>query len=115
MTGISNEELVAQLNAFTRAVIAQWTWDQLSALGSDRHVEYRGPESNLLTFALSLLEDEPNNGRRYLNVAVHVCDLREGKTLGSAYTPLCNSFIFFQDGELDIEYVTTSKSFPPSA
>ena len=92
MTRIADDELINQLNAFTRAVVALWTWDQLAALDGDRHVEYRGNEDSLLTFALWLFENE-TNGRPYLNVAVHVCDLRE-HGLGSAYQPLCNNFIF---------------------
>ena len=82
MAGIPNNELVAQLNAFMRSVIAQWVREQLVALGSEMHVECRGPDNNPITFDLYLLENEVA-GRlsRYLNVAVSAYDFREGDGL----------------------------------
>ena len=103
MSGIADDELMSQLNAYMRSVIAQWTWSQLAALGTERHVEYRGPENNLVTFDLQILENEANVDRPYLNVSVSACDFREGKGLGSAYAPLCNNFIYYADGGLDVE------------
>jgi hypothetical protein len=105
MPGIADKELVEQLNAFMRAVLELWTWDQLAALGNETHVEYRGNDENLLTFDLQLLENQ-TEGRPYLNVSVSVCDLRE-TGLGSAYEPFCTNFIFYKDGELDLEYKTS--------
>lgn len=107
MTGLPDKELVEQLNAFTRAVVELWSWEELAALGEGRHVEYRGPESNPLTFSLQILENDDLRGRRYVNVLVTVCDLREDGGLGSAYEPLANSFIYFRDGELDLEFKQT--------
>jgi hypothetical protein len=101
MPGIPDSEMVAQLNCFMRAVITQWTWAELAALGKESHVEYRGPESNFVTFDLHLLENEANAPRPYLNVMVGICDLRDGKDLGSAHSPLCNNFILYRDGEID--------------
>jgi hypothetical protein len=101
MAGIPDSEMVRQLNAFMHAVIAQWSWDELSRLFQGKHVEYRGPESNLLTFDIDVLEHALDAPRPYLNVAFHVCDLREDKGLGSAYQPLGNNFIYYRDGEID--------------
>ena len=95
--------LIEQLNAFMHAVVAQWTWDELAALGSEMHVEYRGPKSNQLVFDLSLLENKTDGPRPYLHVAVSVYDSRHHRTFGSAYHPLSNSFIYYRDGGLDIE------------
>lgn len=107
MSALSDELLMDQLNAYTRAVIAQWSWDELAQLGHETHVEYRGPSSNLLTFSHYLLEDEPNHGRHYLHVAVSVCDFRNDKGLGSGFQPLTSSFIYYQDGEMDLAVKST--------
>jgi hypothetical protein len=103
MGGVDNSILIEQLNAFMHAVVAQWTWDELAALGERTHVEYRGPESNLLTFEIHLLENETSAARPYLHVMVSVSAVPWGKMLGSTYVPLTNSFIYFRDGALDIE------------
>jgi hypothetical protein len=100
-------ELVGQLNAFMRAVIAQWTFDQLVALGAESHVEYRGPETNLITFRLHLLENESAVNRPYLNVAVSACDFRGGTDLGSGHAPLCNNFIYYADGSVDAKELSS--------
>jgi hypothetical protein len=112
MAGIPDNELVAQLNAFMRSVIAQWTRDQLAALGHEKHVEYRGPETSLITFDLYLLENEVNADRPYLNVAVSACDFREGKGLGSAYAPLYNNFPYYSDGSVDAQELSKFAYMP---
>jgi len=112
MAGIPDKELLDQLNAFTRSVIELWDWEELAALGEQRHIEHRGPESNLLTFSVQVLENEELRDRRYLNVSVSVSDFRAGKDLGSAYMPLSNNFIYFRDGELDLEF---KEDFAPNA
>ncbi|HJQ97665.1 MAG TPA: hypothetical protein VJ826_05075 [Candidatus Polarisedimenticolaceae bacterium] len=103
MAGVADAVLIEQLNAFMRAVVAQWTWDELAALGSEMHVEYRGPESKVLTFDLYLLENETDGPRPYLHVGVAVSDVAHHRTFGSPYMPLSNSFIYYRDGGLDIE------------
>jgi hypothetical protein len=103
MAGIPDKELVAQLNAFMRCIPFLWTWDQLAALRERTHVEYRGNDENFITFAIYLLENTTGEARPYLHVAVHICDRREGIVLGSAYQPLCNSFLWYRDGEVDAD------------
>ena len=105
MAGISDEELRAQLNAFMRVVPKLWTWEELQAMfaSDEQYSEERGTELNWISFELYLLEDDVQNGRRYLNVAVAANDAREGKVEGSAYQPFCKNFIYYQDGEIDME------------
>ena len=103
MTAVTDECLLNELNTFMCSIPELWTWDQLAAFGEVAHVERRGSDANYLNFELGLLEQSARTGRPFLHVYALVYDFREGSGLGSAYQPLSNSFLWFQDGELDLQ------------
>ena len=105
MAGISDKELRTQLNAFMRVVPQLWTWEELQALfkENEQYTEERGTKTNMISFELLLLEDDMQDNRRYLNVSVSANDARAGTGKGSVYQPFTNNFIYYQDGELDME------------
>ena len=107
MTGIDDKELIEQLNAFMRVIPKLWTWDELLNLydSQDNYVEYRGSESNLLTFDINVLEKDIEDGKTYLNVSVNISDLREGIVKGSTYRPVGNNFIWYKDGTIDMVFL----------
>ncbi|MBX2869918.1 MAG: hypothetical protein KTR18_14660 [Acidiferrobacterales bacterium] len=98
--------LTDQLNAYMQAIPETWAWSELARLFSEgeSQKEYRGPETNpVLIFTLNVLEDDVQNGRRYLHILVSVSDTnREHGQLGSSYTPLGTTFIWNEDGEIDM-------------
>ena len=105
MIVISDEELKKQLNAFMRVVPKLWTWEQLLELyeKNEQYTEERGNDNRWISFELLILEDDIQNGKRYLNVGISANDSRIGKIKGSVYQPFFNNFIFYQDGEIDME------------
>ena len=70
---------------------------------NEQYTEERGTENCWISFELLLLEDDIQNNRRYLNVSVSANDSRMGTGEGSAYQPFGNNFIWYQDGEIDME------------
>jgi hypothetical protein len=104
-TGIPDQELTNQLNAFMRVVPLLWAWDELAGwfASGQKHTENRGSDSNWIWFTLDLLEDDYQGDRRYLHVAVSACDSRNSTLEGSAVMPFCNSFLWYEDGEIDME------------
>lgn len=121
---IPDQELANQLISFMHAIPRVWTWDQLIALfqSRERQVEYRGPESNPLTFAMEVLEHDRDEDGQYVHVTTHVCDGRSGKVLGSTFIPLCGSVFVYEDGKAEFSDLgngaadeDTNKSFQPTA
>ena len=105
MSGIPDEELELQLNTFMRSIPLNWTWNELQKF-YDRNEQYtdeRSIDSNCISFEFSILEDDIQNGRRYLNISVNINDSRKGIGKGSVFQPLGNNFIYYQDGKIDIQ------------
>jgi hypothetical protein len=101
----SDFELSSQLYSFMEAVPVLWTWERLKRMHeeSDSHTEQRGPDDNIFQFKLSVLEDDLKHGERYLHLLVSITDpTRKIGERGSSNTPLCTSFLFFQNGETDM-------------
>src|SRR5688572_17447069 len=99
---ISDLERRNQLYSFLVSVPLVWKWDELAELEGE-HVEDRGPESRPMQFSLQLLERDSKEGKSYLHLIVAVSDPGRGKpVLGSAWLPLSTSFLWFQDGTLDM-------------
>ena len=88
-----------------RSIPLLWSWQELQSMyvRSEKFSEERGTSKNWISFVLDILEDDTQNGKRYLNISVAVNDVRSGKGLGSAYQPFCNNFIYYADGEIDME------------
>ncbi|GDY22716.1 hypothetical protein LBMAG56_40630 [Verrucomicrobiota bacterium] len=103
---MNDYELTNQLYAFMQSIPVLWTWDRLAELHAPRqpHQESRGPEDNQLTFELDVLENSAEGGRPYLHIGISVSDLSRKKDTGagSAWSPLCTSFLWYQDGESDM-------------
>lgn len=102
---ISDFELVSQLYAFMATVPVLWSKEELEKLhaANESHAEQRGPLSNFLQFEMSVLEQDVKNGKRYLQILVSVADpSRDAGVRGSSTTPLCTSFLWFEDGETDM-------------
>jgi hypothetical protein len=102
---ISDFALVSQLYSFMESVPVLWSREELRKLHaeSDTHSEERGPPSNFLQFEICVLEDDVKNDKRYLHVLVSVtAPSREKDVRGSSKTPLSTSFLWFEDGEIDM-------------
>lgn len=101
--GIPDQELTSQLNAFMRAVPLIWSWQELAQwfASGQKHTENRGSETNWICFTLYVLEDDYQDERRYLHVAVSAWDSSNSRLSGSAYQPFCNSFLRYEDGHMD--------------
>ena len=101
----SDFELAAQLHSFMESIPVLWTWEQRQKLYTDggTHTEQRGPDGRFFHFDLHVLEDASKNGRRYIHVAVSITDTgRANGQRGSSTTPLCTSFLLYEDGEADM-------------
>jgi hypothetical protein len=96
-------ELANQLLAFMHSVPHLWNWDDLVRINSARasHVEYRGQEGKGLTFLLEVLEIDRDDEGEYAHVHTHICDMREGKALGSVYIPLSGSVFIPRNGNVE--------------
>ncbi len=83
-----------------------WSQEALRELNiSDKsHKEDRGrPEDASLTFTMEVLECDQENGREYLHILVTVSDTDRPKhSGGDSWTPLATSFLWYEDGELDM-------------
>ena len=102
---LSNYTLIGQLYSFMQAIPELWSWEALEKLceAHESHKEYRGPEDQPLIFTLQVLEKEVKHSRTYLHIFVDASDVqREIGLPGSSNTPLGTTFLWYQDGELDM-------------
>ena len=102
----SDYELTNQLYSFMQAVPVLWNWNDVDNLHAkdETHAEIRGPLSNPFSFDMRVLEKDAKDGRTYLHVMVTISDPARDKAAkrGSAWSPLSTSFLWYEDGELDM-------------
>jgi hypothetical protein len=83
----------------------------------DSHIEERGPPDAAIQFSLRVLEDDTKDGRRYLHVLAETIDAsRSSGTPGSSSTPLCSSFLLYENGDADMPHAQDiyDDAFPAS-
>jgi hypothetical protein len=88
-----------------RLVPRLWDRSDLVALShaDDTIKEYRGPETGSLIFDVRVLEANENAKGSYLHVSVCVSDtVRAYPHTGNSRIPLCTTFLWYANGELDM-------------
>ncbi len=82
-----------------------WSWENLVEMKASgaTYTEERGPKDGFLQFELSVLDDGTKDDGYYLHVFVSVTDTcRPNDKVGGCKFPLCTSFLYFDNGQLDM-------------